>query len=384
MGLTDTGFYRPTYDEILEDQIERAKVLFGDDIDTSDLSVLGKYIRINVSDIDTLYQTLERVYYARFPNSATGISLDRLCPFAGITRNPASYARQTITITGTAGAEISAGLLVSTESQEVVFSTIEDCTIGENGTVSTTVECEEAGTIGNVAVGTITYIVNPSVDVDSVVNTAIINYGTEAETDVALRIRFKEAVAGAGSNTAESVRSSILRVTGVTSCTITENSTDETVGGIPPYSFTCYVLSDGSHDQEIGEAIFKKKPMGIKAYGSKSIIIKDESGCEHTVAFTPTLEKTIYIKIALTKNEYFEEDGEDKIKKSLVTYLSTFNNGDTVYLSSLYTYINITGVVTVTTLEMSTDNITYKANNISCGSNEVARTDVTKIQITVT
>ena len=77
--LTETGFYRPTYEELLEAQEMRAKELFGNDIDTSDLSVLGKYIRINVTDIDELYQTLEGVYNARFPNTSSGVSLERLC-----------------------------------------------------------------------------------------------------------------------------------------------------------------------------------------------------------------------------------------------------------------------------------------------------------------
>ena len=126
MALTELGFERPTYDEILENQINRAKTLFGDTIDTSELTALGKYIRINVADIDTLYQTLEGVYYARFPNTASGVSLDRLCPFAGITRNAATYARHKVTLTGTAGATIEAGFEVSNENQSAVFHLIDD------------------------------------------------------------------------------------------------------------------------------------------------------------------------------------------------------------------------------------------------------------------
>ena len=33
--LTEKGFYRPTFDELLEAQELRAKQLFGEDIDTS-------------------------------------------------------------------------------------------------------------------------------------------------------------------------------------------------------------------------------------------------------------------------------------------------------------------------------------------------------------
>ena len=48
MVLTDKGFQRPTYDDLLTRQENRAKTLFGEDIDTSSQSILGKYIRLNV------------------------------------------------------------------------------------------------------------------------------------------------------------------------------------------------------------------------------------------------------------------------------------------------------------------------------------------------
>ena len=43
MPMTEKGFQKRTYAEILEAQITRAKDLFGNDIDTSEKSVLGKY-----------------------------------------------------------------------------------------------------------------------------------------------------------------------------------------------------------------------------------------------------------------------------------------------------------------------------------------------------
>lgn len=54
MVLTDKGFQRPTYDDLLTRQENRAKTLFGEDIDTSSQSILGKYIRLNVEDLAEL------------------------------------------------------------------------------------------------------------------------------------------------------------------------------------------------------------------------------------------------------------------------------------------------------------------------------------------
>lgn len=385
MALTEFGFERPTYDEILENQINRAKVLFGDTIDTSELTALGKYIRINVADLDTLYQTLEGVYYARFPNTAQGISLDRLCPFAGITRNAATYARHKVTLTGTAGATIKAGFEVSNENQSIVFHLIDDYVIGDNGTVTAFVDCNDTGTIGNIVSVLINTIINPSADVESVAGVTLTSAGEERESDTALRVRFNEAIAGTGSGTAEAIKGAIMRVNGVDGCTVVENATGMTVNGIPPYSFECFVLSDETvaTDQLIGKAIFSKKPMGITAYGSVSVDVEDESGNTHTVAFERTTRKDVYIKISLTKNNYFEDGGEDKIKSNLVNYLSSFINGADVYLSALYSYINITGVVNVSSLMLSTDGVNYSATNIMCNDNEVARTETGKISIII-
>ena len=40
--LSNIGFKRPTYAEILDAQIARAKTLFGDDIETSELTIPGQ------------------------------------------------------------------------------------------------------------------------------------------------------------------------------------------------------------------------------------------------------------------------------------------------------------------------------------------------------
>ena len=84
MALDEKGFLRPTYDELLKGRIEQAQKLFGEDIDTSETTALGKFIRLSVYDLAKAWESLEVCYYARFPNTATGASLDRLCPFAGI------------------------------------------------------------------------------------------------------------------------------------------------------------------------------------------------------------------------------------------------------------------------------------------------------------
>ena len=392
MALTELGFNRPLYDEILENQIERAKALFGDDIDTSDQSALGKYIRLNVADLDELYQDLEGVYYARFPNTASGVNLDRLLPYAGITRNPATPARFRVRITGTLDADVEAGFEVSTENLSAVFHVLDNYTMSqpvqdddESGYVDCLVECNESGVVGNVTPSSINTIVNPSAYIYTVAGIEQVAYGENRESDAALRVRFKAAIAGSASGTKEAIKGAIMRVHNVDGCNIVENATNETVDGIPAHAFKCYVSSDESPatDSAIAKAIFDKKPIGIKAVGSVSVDVIDGGGTAHTISFERSTQKDIYIKITLVKNSFFEQGGVDQIKNNIINYLAAFTNGTDVYMSALYSFINITGVVNVSSLLLSTDGENYSAHDIILSDNEIARTSADKITVTV-
>ena len=149
--ITEKGFVRPSYDEILQTQIDRAKVLLGNDIDTSEESILGKFIRINVYDLNICYETLEDLYYSSFPNTARGQSLDRLGPFAAISRNQATQARIEVKIKGTAGTSVPAAFLL--KSDKTQFYVVDSAVINSNGEVIVIANCVEDGEIGNLVTG---------------------------------------------------------------------------------------------------------------------------------------------------------------------------------------------------------------------------------------
>ena len=131
--LTDKGFQRPTFDELLAGRIDRAKHLFGDDVDTTERSALGKFIRLGVYDLAQAYETLEATYYARFPNSASGQSLDRLMPFACTRRDPAVAAVHRVELAGTAGYAVPVGFLVASAGGQT-FHTMAEAVLGADGT----------------------------------------------------------------------------------------------------------------------------------------------------------------------------------------------------------------------------------------------------------
>ena len=387
MALSEQGYRRPTYDEILEDKIQKAKELFGEDIDTSEQTPFGKFIRIGAHDLASAYEDLEAIYYARFPNTATGVSLDRLCVFAGISRNPATFEKYNVTVNGEPNTEVDE-LLVCGADSEIVFHNVEPFTIGEDGTVEITVECETAGVVANGLA--LTDIVNPIADVDSISNSTQTALGEDVESDYDLRQRFSQAIEGAGSSNTNSIRTAILRVATVKSVSIIENPESAAdANGRPPHSFECYVYGGEDYQQAIADAIFDKKPIGIKACttasGATAVTktVVDAGGTEHTVSFSHAENIPIYIAINYKTNNFFETNGEEQIKNILVEHINNLGIGSDVILSSLYGYIyKVTGVCDVTSLMIGTSAGETASANISAETWQVPFTDVEKIILT--
>ncbi len=363
MPLTEKGFERRTYDDIVTAKTERSKELFGEDMETDELSALGKYNRINAYDQALAEEEAEQIYNSIFPTTAIGTSLDRLCPFAGIRRNAATKAQYIVTFTGTAGAVIPKGFLVGTESS-ISYSTIEDVTIGESGTIDAMVECEVSGEIGNILVQEINKIVNPSSDVDSVIGKSLLAKGEETESDYELRKRFNAAIEGAGSCNEVAIKAALLRVPTVTHAGII---VDEDNG-----SFECFINGGLNYHNEIAETIFEKKPIGIKTTGNETQEIIDSGGYSHTIKFSHTTNAPVYVRVAIKTSTEFEGDtGKQEIKNNLETYIDNVGIGNPVVLSSLYGQIHsVTGVQEVVELLLSTDGASWSTANITVDAYE--------------
>lgn len=366
MGLTATGFVLRTYDDILNDKIQRAKELFGEEVDTSDLTPLGKFIRINAYDQALAEEEIEAVFYARFPNTASGQNLDRLLPFVAITRNQAAAAVYSVRFQGAAGHTIETGFLVGTDT-ELTFYTTEDATIGEDGTCTVPVCCTEPGTVGNINASAINQAVNPEANIEAVAGLECLSAGADAESDADLRIRFKESVTGSGSCNVNAIRAALLRIPTVKFAAVVENEDDTAdADGRPPHSFECYVLGGDDYTQEIAEAIFDKRPIGVKTVGDKAITIKDASGNDRVVKFSSTQNVGITVRVKIKTTTLYPGDGAAQVQANVANHINSLGIGNSVILSSLYGPIHsVAGVADVVSLELSTDGgSTYTVSNV--------------------
>jgi uncharacterized phage protein gp47/JayE len=372
MPLTDKGFNRLSYEEILEDITEKLKMLFGDDIDTSDNSTFGKIIGLLSYDSSNNQELAENVYLSHFPKSARGVSLDNVCKILGISRNPATYAKHQITITGEAGTLIEMGFLVS--AGDVVFHTNNNHTIGTDGTVTVEVDCNEAGEIGNVPTGSIDTVVNPIAEVTSITHNEMLEQGKNVETDESLRSRATTSQNNTGSGTLEAIKSAILSVTGVESVYIEENDTNTTTAtGLLPHSFRCNVLAPETASHEIAKAIFSKKTAGIPTTGTVTETIIDTGGTPHDIKFSWTNKLHVYVRCELEVNSDYTDASENEIKNNLINKINSLTNGEWLSTTSLYSVVFVDGVTDVPILETSTNGTTYSTETIGVPLNTVIR-----------
>lgn len=365
MGLTSTGYRRRTLEEILDAKISKAKELFGENINTEENTALGKYIRINAYDQYIVEEAAEAIYYSIFPQTATGQSLDRLGWLVGMTRNVATPSRYKVKVTGVSGATVALGFLVSTESNLNFYNT-EDTVIGSDGTTEIIVECVEVGTLGNVAATDIKKIVNPSAMIETVEGISVVHFAKDGESDYDFFKRFEIVREGKGGCTIASIVSALTNIDTVQSAYVFVNeSATETVDGIPPKTIACYVNGGEEKHQEIAEAIFDKKPIGVATYGDHSASVSYGGLSDYVVNFSHSKEVKLYVKIEpfITNTEY-QESGNRDIKDNIATFIEKLGIGKPVITTAFYGQIySVAGVVSAI-VTISTDGESYSADNI--------------------
>lgn len=129
-GITDQGFVIKRLADILADDRALAVQLFQDlvqpqdTVDVSDSSALGRLISLAAPSEADLWEAAQEVYAAFDPNSATGIALDNLVAYAGITRKEQTFTTSSILVAGDTNTLIPVGQTVSSSFTGEQFTTV--------------------------------------------------------------------------------------------------------------------------------------------------------------------------------------------------------------------------------------------------------------------
>lgn len=372
-GLSIAGFNRKTQSDIessIESYIQNHYPNFSirDESDTGH----DQLIKAISSELTTIWEELENLYYANIPSFAEGIQLDNCAEYNAIERIAGIKSSVTVTFTGNSGTIIPEDTPVLVNNTSYRFLTVESATIGESGSVSVQMLSEEYGPIPALS-GTLTDIQVAIDGLLSVTNSSSATLGSYEETDVEYRERRYRQITKFSGSTPNSLVENIADIEGVEEVSILINTGATVDGnGLPAKSY-CLVVLGGDSD-EIASKIWELGGAGIETYGNTTVEVQDSTDRTREVNFYRPDEIDIYIAIELTKNLYFPNDGEAQIKTAIVDYISdNFSIGDDVIRTKLFHSIySVAGVVSVETLNIGSSQGGEIADDFEIGDLEIA------------
>jgi hypothetical protein len=387
-GITPQGFVRKPYAVILTEMQDEARNLFGETIDVSSASPVGMFIELMSWSIDRQWAVAEETYYSMWLSTAEGASLDRVVSLGFLNRQPERFALVPLMFLGAPGTKIYAGMLAAT-SQDIMFETIADGEIADDGTVQITAKCIDPGIVGNVPAESITTIKTPVTGVYSVTNNAPSSGGRGIETDAELRERYSGLPAATGSS-AEAIRAALMNVAHTQTVRVFENdgnAPDE--NGLPEKSIEAVIL--GGDDTEIAMVLLDKKPAGIQLFGSESVNILDSQGQMKTMRFSRPDNIDVYCIYVVEINDQWSNDYIDFIKRNAVRYIGGVDDllvdhegvgiSNTVYawklLAAQQGIVGANGI----TVMLGRDPDPSESENLTFNNRELPRTDLDKIEV---
>lgn len=378
-GVTPQGFSRPTFQEIREALIERAREIYGP-INTGPESAIGQQIAAQAERENSIWDALQATYLSQYPDSAAGRSLDGAVQLTGISRLPATRTLVQVELTGDPSTIIPSGSQLSTDDGDV-FELVQTVTIPGSGEADAQARALETGAVLALA-GTLVNIDTPVSGWASVTNPTDGETGRPVESDPQLRLRRLQSLSVTGAGTVEAIRARLLQqVEDVTAVTIIENRTDTVdAEGRPAHSFETVV--SGGVDQEVGDLLWQVKPAGIETTGEVSVNVEDSQGELQYISFSRPIQVFVWVRVTLTPNGVgtFPADPEDATKDAIVEYGDTLGVGDNVIYQALFgpVYEAVPGIESLT-IEIATGDAEtapapgdFQAANISVLSNEVA------------
>jgi len=362
-GLNENGINVPTQDEFL--------TLIRDNLDANDGlahdyerdTFLGGITLVQAEQNAEAAQTLEAAYDGLDVNNNTGIQQDNTLVLVGLEREPATFSRATVDLTGTTGTFIPRGSIVEGGGDEgdARWDTTADVTLAA-GVGEVIVEAELSGAI--VALATeISKIVTPVSGWDTVNNPLNAETGDPRESNDTVRARRGASLQVAGSASTNSIRAKVDALNYITSAVCIENDDGaiQVVEGITmnPNSIALVVYPTTITDaqkQEVAQVLYENTVSGIETMGTGVVAsVTDITGATKTVAyyFATTIPVNVVIVLVL-ETGFVIGDVDTAMKEAITAYFGGLAVGDDVTLLDITTLAGgIEGIRGVTSLTLN-------------------------------
>lgn len=364
--IDDAGLHIPTYADIRDDLVEQFKSIYGQDIylenDSQDYQMISVFA---LKTYDTM-QLLQIVYNNHSPKTAVGTGLDSLVKLNGIRRKEASHSTCEVTLTGTAGTAIAAGVV---EDESGNQWTLPENIVLPDSTIQVTATCVPLGAI-EAAAGTINKIVNPQKGWTAVTNNDAAVPGRPVETDEQLRYRQMLSVAIPSQNMLDSTIAGLASVVGATRYKVYDNDTNETdTNGIPGHSIAAIV--EGGTDAEIAKQIYLRKGPGGGTFGEIATTYINSDGLQTIVRFSRPTYVPININVQLKPGKSYTSSVAATLKSNIDKYIKSLDIGYNVTITGILTAVSA-AVTNATLPNFSLSGITINKEGETPGVMDVA------------
>ena len=326
--ITDNGVTAPSYAEILEYFQDKARQIFGNDINVDPDTADGQLVAIVAAALHDVNSQAISTAAAFNPQTATGTALDSVVKVNGLTRREATHSQVDLRIVGQAGTQITNGVAVdSFQNRWLLPSSV---VIPISGEVTVQATAEELGNIEAEA-NSVTQIGTPTLGWQSVNNPSAAIPGIAVETDTELQLRQSESTSREAVSLWEAIVASLYEVDDVVRVSGVHNDTNSTdADGIPAHSVALVV--DGGDIVEVADTIWKKKGEGVATYGSTRQDVTDEFGNDYPVWFSRPTIQNIACTITISQDHGFTTQKLPIIKQRIADYINALPIGEDVNL----------------------------------------------------
>lgn len=383
------GIVVPDTADIKETVQNEYKAALGEDLPLEDATPQGRLIDIETDTRTAVIENNVLISNSINFNLASGITLDAWGANFDIKRDAATSSKVTATITGVAGTVISAGSQAATQAGDIFY--LENMvTIPNSGTINASFLSIEKKPVP-CPVGSLTKIIDGTLGWETVNNSSAAVLGSLRESDKSYKQKFYDDGLFSGMSLVEDYNNAINKVDNVVSCYVRDNGESQAVvyDGVTIAKNSVYVCVDGGDNTEIANAIFHRKSggCGYTAISGQSItvnVIDDTYGDTYAVTFNRPAPIDIYVNVVCNAGTSTESDIETAIQTAVTDYINTLKIGEDVILLSLAAAINaaVSGV-NLTSLTIGTTQGSLSSSNISITIQQAAKTEASKITVTV-
>ncbi|MEK8128655.1 baseplate J/gp47 family protein [Paenibacillus filicis] len=381
-----SGLHIPAYTDIRDQLIADARSIFGQDIYLENDSQDYQWISAVSNIIYDAFLTNQAVYNSRGPSTAIGSPLDIIVKINGIKRQPAVYSTCPVLLTGSPGATVTNGVVG--DSAGYMWSLTNPVILDGTGKATALATCQTPGPI-TANPGQITKIVTPTFGWIAVSNADYATLGAYAETDGQLRSRQSISTSQPSRTVLEGIKGAVAAVQGTERFEVYENDTNVIdSNGLPPHSITAVV--EGGTNQDIAQAIYRKKGPGCYTNGTISVDITDQFGMPMPIRFYRPTYVDIDVVLNVKMLAGYTTETTDAIKSSTAQYIDSLNIGDDLTVSSLWgaalsaNKVPNKPLFSITSLKASKHGQTPGTTDIVIAFNEVTRGNTANVTLNIT